>query len=71
MGRTKNYYNKIKKTASHSLVRALYEGSSFRAQFHQRSTYSFYARRSQKRKKDSQVVNLFYTFGIYERNSCT
>jgi len=30
-----------------------------RAQFHQRSMYSFYARRSQKRKKDSQVVNLF------------
>ena len=24
-----------------------------RAKFHQRSTYSFYARRSQKRKKDS------------------
>jgi hypothetical protein len=42
-----------------------------RAQFHQRSMYSFYARRSQKRKKDSQVVNLFYTFGICERKSCT
>ncbi len=42
-----------------------------RAQFHQRSMYSFYARRSQKRKKDSQVVNLFYAFGIYERKSCT
>ncbi len=23
-----------------------------------------------KRKKDSQVVNLFYAFGIYERKSC-
>jgi len=41
------------------------------AQFHQRSLYSFYAHRSQKRKKDSQVVNLFYAFGIYERKSCT
>jgi len=39
------------------------------AQFHQRSTYSFYALRSQKHKKDNQVVNLFYTFGIYERKS--
>jgi len=34
-----------------------------RAQFRQRSTYSFYARRSQKRKKDSQVVNLFTILG--------
>jgi len=41
------------------------------AQFHQRSTFSFYMRRSQKRKTDSQVVNLFYAFGIYERKSCT
>jgi len=40
-------------------------------QFHQHSTYSFYALRCQKRKKDSQVVNLFYAFGIYERKSCT
>ena len=41
------------------------------AQFHQRSTYSFYACRSQKRKKDSQVVNHFYDFGIYEHKICT
>jgi len=37
--------------------------------FHQHSTYSFYACRSQKHKKDRQVVNLFYAFGIYERKS--
>jgi len=42
-----------------------------RAQFHQRSRYSFYKRRSQKGKKDSQVVNLFYTLRIYKRKSCT
>jgi len=35
--------------------------SHIRAQFHQRSTCSFYNRRSQKHKKDSQVVNLFFT----------
>jgi len=32
-------------------VRKLFLCLSVRAQFHQRSTYSFYARRSQKRKK--------------------
>ncbi len=41
------------------------------AQFHQSSRYSFYASRSQKRKKDSQVVILFYAFGIYQHKSCT
>ena len=30
-----------------------------RAQFHQRSKYSFYVRRAQKRKRDSEVANLF------------
>jgi len=34
-------------------------------QFHQRLTSSFYARRSQKRTKDSQVVNLFWVFNIW------
>ncbi len=29
------------------------------AQFHQRSKYRFYARGTQKRKKDSQVISLF------------
>jgi len=33
-----------------------------RAQFHQRSTYIFYARGAQKRKKDSQVVSIFLRF---------
>jgi len=33
-------------------------------QFHQHFTHSFYTRRSQKRKNDSQVVSLFYTLGI-------
>ena len=32
-------------------------------QFHQRSTSSFYARRSQKRQKDSQVKLLFALSG--------
>jgi len=45
--------------------------NKFMARFHQRSTYNFYACRSQKRKKDSQVVNLFYAFGIYKSKSCT
>jgi len=44
-----------------------------RAQFHQRSTYSFYARRSQKYKKycygKSSVS--FHSFGICGRKSCT
>jgi len=35
-----------------------------RAQFHQRSMYSFYARRSQKPKNDWQLDCLFYAFGI-------
>ncbi len=33
------------------------------AQFHQRSTYSFYARGAQKCKKDSQVISLFMLLG--------
>jgi len=32
-------------------------------QFHQPSTYSFYARGAQKRKKDSQVIGLFMLSG--------
>ena len=38
-----------------------------RCQFHQRSTSSFYPRRSQKRKKDSQVKQLLCAFGISAR----
>jgi len=34
-----------------------------RAQFHQHSTYSFYARGAQKFKKDSQVISLFMLSG--------
>jgi len=33
------------------------------SQIHQHSTYSFYARRSQKRKKDCYVFNLFTLSG--------
>jgi len=33
------------------------------AQFHQRSTYSFYERGAQKHKKDSIVVSLFTVRG--------
>jgi len=33
-----------------------------RAQFHQCSTYSFYARRSRMRKKDSQVSSVIWHF---------
>ncbi len=32
-----------------------------RAQFHQRSTYSFYERRSRKSKKDMNALTLFFT----------
>jgi len=32
-------------------------------QFHQRFTHSFFARGAQKRKKDSQVINLFTLLG--------
>jgi hypothetical protein len=42
-----------------------------RDQFHQCSTSSFYVLRSQKRKKDSQVVNLFCAFGICACKSCS
>jgi hypothetical protein len=38
-------------------------------QFRQRFT-SFHVRRSEKLKKDSQVVSIFYTFGICTRKSC-
>jgi len=34
------------------------------AQFHKHSTYSFYACRFQKRKKDSQVVNLLGSLSV-------
>ena len=40
-------------------------------QFHQLSTYSFYAHRSQKRKKDWQLDCRFYTSGICACKSCT
>jgi len=34
-------------------------------QFHQHFMHSFYAGRSQKRKKYSQAINLFWAFGIF------
>ncbi len=40
-------------------------------EFHQRSMYSFYARRSQKRKKKLTFWLNSYTFGTYECKSCT
>jgi len=43
-----------------------------RGQFHQRSTSSFYVRRSQMRKnKTVKSAVLFGTFWIYEHKSCT
>ncbi len=53
--------------AAHKLMVKL---TTARAKFHQYSTYSFYSCRSQKRKKDIQVFNIFFTFGIYKRKSC-
>jgi len=44
--------------------------SSIRGQFHQCSTSSFYACRSQKHKKDSQVIKLLCVFGICASKSC-
>jgi len=45
-------------------IRSLLAGKSIiRYQFHQRSTYSFYTRGAQKRKKDSQVISLFMLSG--------
>jgi len=41
-----------------------------RCQFHQRSTNSFYACRSQKSRKVSQVVSLYCAFRICECKSC-
>jgi len=41
------------------------------AQFHQRSTYSFYTRSSTKRKNSVKLSVSFYAFGTYERKSCT
>ncbi len=40
------------------------EEEEIRCQFHQCSTYSFYARRSQKRKKILMTWLSFYAFGI-------
>ena len=42
-----------------------------RSPFHQPSMSSFYARRSQKRKKDCQVKQLYCAFGICARKSCS
>ena len=42
-----------------------------RGQFHQRSTSSFYARISQKCRKDRQVKQLFCAFGIFACKSCS
>ena len=39
-------------------------------QFHQRTRSSFYASRSQKHEKDSQVKQLFSAFGICSHKSC-
>jgi hypothetical protein len=39
--------------------------------FHQRSTYSFFARRSRKRKNTVKSSVSFYAFRIYKRKSCT
>ncbi len=41
-----------------------------RAQFHQHSTYSFYACRPQKRKKILTTWLKSYAFGSYRRKSC-
>ncbi len=40
----------------------LVHGLPTRCQFHQRFTSSFYACRSQKRKKDCQVISVFFRF---------
>ena len=42
-----------------------------RGQIHKHSTSSFYAGRSQKRKNDSQVKQLFSAFGICQPKSCS
>jgi len=44
--------------------------TSFRCQFHQHFRCSFYARRSQKCKKDWQLDCLFYASGICVHKSC-
>jgi len=41
-----------------------------RCQFHQRSTYSFYARSSQKHKKILSTWLSSYALGSYGRKSC-
>ncbi len=41
------------------------------AQFHQRSTYSFYERRSRMRNKTVKSALSFYAFGLRKRKSCT
>jgi len=49
----------------------LIENSVTRAQFHQHFMYSFYARRSQKRKKILMTWLYFNTFEIYKCQSFT
>jgi len=41
------------------------------AQYHQRFTYSFYARRSRMAKKTVKSAVSFGALGTYERKSCT
>jgi len=50
---------KVETTAEHPITRSK---EKIRAQFHQSSTYSFYTRRSQMRKKDSQVSIVILRF---------
>jgi len=44
---------------------------TIRSQFHQRFTYSFCARRSQKSKKIDNLTVIFFEFGICVHKSCS
>jgi len=54
-----------------NLSNELYCVASTWCQFHQRSTRSFYTRRSQKRKISVKLSVSFYAFDIHARKSCS
>jgi len=54
-----------------NVMKKLVKFSGIWGQFHQHSTSSFNARRSQKRKKDRQVKQIFCAFGICGHKSCS
>ena len=69
-GLIKTLYTEITNDLQALILRQLVVEMGSQGQFHQCSTSSFYARRSQTRKKDCQVKQLYCAFGICARKIC-